>query len=123
MSQFDSVYDFGEFKFFKFTLDFDECVAYFHCRGCFQILAHLNWTVANIQVNDSVNVESLSVPVDGLDNGVSVNLALVLGGISYITAPAQYLGNKLTAYGNNLTYTLTYSGSAEGELISANFML
>lgn len=70
-----------------------------------------NWLAATISQGDSVNVELSSVSVQPAQNSISLNVAAIPEGIAYLSAPKEFLGNKLTSYGNHLAYTVLYDGN------------
>ncbi|XP_043922451.1 laminin subunit alpha-1 [Protopterus annectens] len=80
------------------------------------------WMVVDRQGNNSVQPHR-----DHFDiaNQISINNTLarnVLPFIYYWKAPSAYLGNKLTAYGGFLTYTVSYDiplESADSEMVSS----
>lgn len=75
--------------------------------------AYQNWSVSVISQSDSVNVERSSLTVQEGPDSISLNLAAIPEGIAYFSAPKEFLGNKLTSYGNHLAYTVLYDGNGK----------
>jgi len=75
-----------------------------------QVHEYKNWTISIISHTDTVQVAHSSSPVEASQDKISLNFITILEGIAYFSAPKEFLGNKLTSYGNNLTFTILYDG-------------
>lgn len=72
-----------------------------------------NWSISVISQSDSVNVEPASSIVQVAPNNISLTVGATAEGIAYFSAPKEFLGNKLTSYGNYLAYTVLYDGEGK----------
>lgn len=67
-----------------------------------------------MNISKTVEVAPLPTPIDKVNGGISVNMAYLLGGVAYFAAPDVYMGNKLSAYGSSLNYTVNYKVAQDG---------
>ena len=88
-----------------------------------QVLDMQDWKLAVADIDKTVNVDYLVSEPEQLDSGHSIGVDLTSDDthqkIVYFSAPPAYLGNKLTAYGGALNYTIFYTTGLFGTLRSA----
>lgn len=80
-----------------------------------------NWTLLSIMEGTNITVLSLKSQVEQLNSsviGADLTLDEAQDQIVYFSAPRQYLGNKLTAYGGFLNYSIFYTTSDTGKAVS-----
>ncbi|KAJ9580421.1 hypothetical protein L9F63_024397, partial [Diploptera punctata] len=72
-----------------------------------------DWRLATGQVDKTVSIEDLETEPEILDSGRSIGVDISIeetqDKVVYFSAPPVYLGNKLTAYGGALNYTIFYT--------------
>ena len=87
-----------------------------------QVLDMQDWRLAVADVDKTVNIEYLVIEPEQLDLGHSVGVDLTTDDtekkIVYFSVPPAYLGNKLTAYGGALSYSIFYTTGLFGTLHS-----
>ena len=80
-----------------------------------------DWMLVVAEFDKTVNIEDLDAEIEVLDSGRSIGVDLstdkTQDKVVYFSAPPVYLGNKLTAYGGTLNYTIFYTTLLFGKII------
>ncbi|XP_063239907.1 laminin subunit alpha [Bacillus rossius redtenbacheri] len=82
-----------------------------------QVREVTGWTLLAAKVDASALLEEpLASAPDALASGIGVDLTAddALGKVVYLSAPAAYLGNRLTSYGGQLNYSVYYTTGLYG---------
>lgn len=77
-----------------------------------------NWTLVSVNETDTLEVTLLKLPVAQpypYTIGADFSLYNIGKRVPYFSAPADYLGKKLTAYGGILNYTIFYTIGSNGK--------
>ena len=85
-----------------------------------QVLDMQDWRLAVADIDKTVNVIYLVSEPEQVDSGHSIGVDLTSDDthqkVVYFSAPPAYLGNKLSAYGGALNYTIFYTTGLFGTL-------
>lgn len=77
------------------------------------------WTVVAVNETDGLNVTKLDLSVGYSEHsGATVDFSRGEGVAEktvYFSAPAQYLGRKMSSYGGRLNYTIYYAIGYDGK--------
>jgi hypothetical protein len=88
-----------------------------------QVLDMQDWRLAVADIDKTVNIDYLVSEPEQLDSGHSIGVDLTDDDthqkVVYFSAPQAFLGNKLSAYGGALNYTIFYTTGLFGTLNSA----
>ena len=85
-----------------------------------------DWELTTGEVEKTVKVEYLKMEPEVLDSGRGIGVDLTTeetnNKVVYFSAPPVYLGNKLSAYGGFLNYTIFYTTGLFGEFSFLNIV-
>lgn len=77
-----------------------------------------NWTLVTVNETDTLEVTPLNLTIaQPYPYTIGADFSLINIGkkVTYFSAPADYLGKKLTAYGGILNYTVFYTIGSNGK--------